>query len=194
MQIWLMASNSFMLPNPETGTGDLKEPPDRIVKYAKQAERGEDDVRTKFQEIVHIRQLLEGEIGQLQKELGQVTEIPQPQSALEATTLVLGMFDSLGEQVGRFAIRAIQADYVQGRLGAAGDKVVVKLDADFLAEDDVVATKHYSNLRSAMESEPWCVEFERKPSKVLDGGGGIYIDGMTIHVDVSKSGDAEVAQ
>ena len=30
------------------------------------------------------------------------------------------------------------------------------------------------------------MEFQRKPTKVLDGGAGIYVDGLTIQVDTKQ--------
>jgi hypothetical protein len=186
LQIWLEASNGFMFPNPEDlYSGRLKNPPEAIRKYARDAEQGLDEQRTKFEELREIERLLKIEIDKLRKDLGEVSEIIQPQSALRGATLVMSTIDALGEQVGRVGVRDLAADYVHSS-GGKEDHVQVKLTLDFLAADDVVATKHYSALMNALESAYWCKELERKATKVLEVGG-VYVEGLSILVDVAKT-------
>ncbi len=187
LQIWLEASNAFMFPNPDDEyPGRLSAPSDELVAYRKRAEAGLDEDRTKMEELLNIRRLLAIDIDRLKRELGQISEVEQPQSALEGLTLVLEVIDGLGEQVGRFGLRGMTANTSQGRSGQ-NDYVLVKLDVDFFANDDVVATRHYNDLANALEAERWCQDFERKPTKPIEGGQGIYADGITIQVDVSKA-------
>ena len=98
---------------------------------------------------------------------------------------MLTAISDLGERVGRFSIRSITADYARGRSGE-NDYVLVKLDMDFYGDTAVDATRNYRNLVNAVKEELWCDEFESKSTREFDGGGGIFIDGMTIRVDVSK--------
>jgi hypothetical protein len=191
MQIWLEASNQFMLPNPDGGyPGRLRNPPDSIANYARLAERGEDAELTKYQEIRRIETRLQNEIIALQKELGQISEIVQPQSAFEGMTLVLTTMDEMGEQLGRFGIRQLTSDFVPGRAGK-DDTVLVKLDLDFFANDDLTATRHYTDFQKALRDQPWCLSCEDKGTKVLDSGDGIYVDGIAIRIDLNLVPDEE---
>jgi hypothetical protein len=186
MQIWLEASNQFMLPNPEDDyPGRLKAPPADLEAYARKAQKGEDDERTKMEQLKRIEQLLTIEIDKVKRELGHISEVVQPQSALEAMTVVLGLMEEKKDEIGRVALRKLAADTQQTR-GDQQPYVLVKLDIDFFAENDVEATKHYNLLQSALEAQVWCKEFERKPNKTLDDNQGIYVEGMTIQVDTSK--------
>ncbi|MEW6072751.1 MAG: pilus assembly protein PilM [Planctomycetota bacterium] len=189
LQTWLESSNTFMLPSSklparadaEPYPGRLKDPSDALVAYCLKAQADEDPDRTKWEQIDEIRKILLREIDAKKKELGQKRDFEPPISALQALTTVLCAIDDLGEQVGRIALRGVNADYMVGKRNNPDD-VVVKLDIDFLAENDVVATSHFTNLLQAFRAEPWCVEFEEKPTKTIDGGGGISVDDMTIHV------------
>jgi Tfp pilus assembly PilM family ATPase len=186
LQLWLESSNRWMFPDPELGwPGRLKSPPEDILDYAREAARGEDEERTKFEEIDEIRKMLSREINRLQKDLGQISEIVQPQSALKALALVMGEVLALDQQVGRFGLREVKADYIPGRGGGA-DYVQIQMDIDFFAQDDVTATAHYTNLVNTLEGQPWCIEVVRKPTKVLEGGAGIAVDGMTVKVDLTR--------
>ncbi len=184
MQIWLRESNERMFPDPKNPQPvRLQNAPEKLLQYAQRAQQGEDEERTKFEEILEIRRQLKIEINRLEKELGQVSEIQQPQSALEASTLVMGVLGGLDV---RFAVRSFDAAYQHGQAGK-GDYVLVKMDMDFLDENSVAATQDYSLVQNAFQSQPWCLEFEGKSNKVLPDDKGIYIDGLAIRVDVSKA-------
>jgi len=187
MQRWLAHSNYYMLPNPKDGwPGRLKSPPKTIKDYALKAEAGGDETRSKYQEIRRIRLLLSEQTTRLQKDLGQVSEVVQPQSALTAACLVMGLVEDLGaNRIGRVGVRELDANYRRGS-SREPDRVEVKLDMDFLAASDLEATRNYTNFVNTTEAEPWCLEFERKPTKVLEGGIGIQVDGITITVDLTK--------
>lgn len=187
LQLWLQYSNSYLLPDPETGwTGRLKDPPKELADFLERAEKGEIDTLTKFQEIQRIRFLLTEEIKKIKRELGQVSDIKQPQSALQGMLLVMGVVKGLGDQVGRYGIRSLSADYRQGRSGAP-DTVEVKLDMDFFAEDSLAATRAYKAMQNALEAETWCVDFAERPTNPLDGGKGISVDGITVEVNVEEA-------
>lgn len=184
LQTWLEVSNNFMLPDPERGyPGRIKNPPARLLDYCRAAAANEDPVgRTKWEQINEVRVILGQEIDTLQKQLGQIRDFEQPPSALEAFTLVMAVIDELGPQVGRVGIRSVNADYT--RRAGKSDEIIIKLNIDFFAEDDVTATAHYTTLRDAIQSEPWCMEFPDKITKPLDGGHGIFVDNLTINVDL----------
>ncbi len=189
MQLWLEASNMRMLPDPKNPqTVRLPNPPEDLKTYAEQAVLGADEERTKFEEIQRIRALLKIHIDRLEKELGQVSEIQQPQSALEASTLVMELLGGLQDV--RFGVRGFEALYQPGQAGRE-DYVQIKMDIDFLAVDNVEATRHYNSVQSAFTSQPWCMDFDSRTNKVLPEDKGIYVDGLTIRVDLDKAPSKE---
>jgi hypothetical protein len=163
----------------------LPNAPPALLAYARKAEAGEDLERTKYEELLEIRRQLKLEIDRLSKELGQVSEIEQPQSALSAATLVMNVIGSMGEGL-RMGIRRFEANY-QHSVANKDDFVTVVLDADFFGENSLEATRSYNQLESQFESQPWCVEFDGKSTKSLEGDKGIQVDGLTIRVDVDRS-------
>ncbi len=186
MQFWLEASNQRMLPDPtSTRAVRLSDPPEVLKNYAALAQAGADLERTKFEELMRIRQLLKIEIERLSKELGQVSDIRQPQSALTATTLVMDLIHSMGEDA-RVGVRRFEANYVDGS-GGKEDSVTVTLDADFFAPDNLQATNLYNDLEKKVKAQPWCVRFEAKSNKELQSGKGIQADGINIQVNVDKA-------
>jgi hypothetical protein len=186
MQLWLRQSNIFLLPDPENGVvGRLKNPPPELLAYMKDAEAGKIADKTKYQEILQIRNDLQAKVDELKRELGQVSDIKQPQSALRAATLVMGVIDGLGADVGRVAVRSLGANYQQGNQRQP-DSVEVTLDMDFFAEDDVEASKHYNALRREILAQPWCVEMPDRPSKPFDSGKGLGVDGISVQVNLEN--------
>lgn len=191
LQIWLEASNQRIFPDPSNPRparlSDIGDNPGvkALADYAAKAQAGHDDQRTKFQELGEIRRQLKINIDSLSKELGQVSEIKQPQSALSAATLVMGVIASMGDGL-RLGIRRFEANY-QHSVANKDDFVVVTLDADFFGESSLEATRAYNQLESQFKSQSWCLEFEGKSSKALEGDKGIQVDGLTIQVNVDKS-------
>jgi Tfp pilus assembly PilM family ATPase len=186
MQFWLEASNQRMLPDSTSmRAARLADPPEVLKNYAAQAQAGLDLERTKFEELMRIRQLLKIEIERLSKELGQVSDIRQPQSALTATTLVMDLIANMGEDA-RIGIRRFEATYVDGS-GNKEDSVTVSLDADFFGPDNLQATQLYNQLEKQIKAQPWCVRFEAKSNKELQNGKGIQADGINIQVNVDKA-------
>lgn len=190
-------SNNYMLSNPASGAaGNLRRAPDAIKDYVARIRAGKETEREPYGQLVHIRDLLKKEIDRLRKELGQDSQITQPQSALEGLSLVLGVLNRMGEEsVGRVALRDLQADYIAGRGGKA-DTVSVRLAMSFFAEDDLSATRHYNDFVNELSSQPWCVEVPARETKPLPGGNGIDVPSLTATLDLSKIARAsnEVAQ
>ena len=190
MQLWLVGSNLFMLGD-EDRAGRLAPPPDGIANYAKRAQRGEDTDRTKMEELKEIQRLLMIEVDNAKRELGVKSSVEQPQSALEAMTMVLTVIEGMGDDIGRVAIRQISSDTALAR-GGKEDFVTVKLDMDFFAENDIVATRNFEKMRGALNAEPWVREFKEEPSKPFEqetGATGVYLDNLTIEVDTTKIPD-----
>jgi Tfp pilus assembly PilM family ATPase len=190
MQIWLEESNARMLPDPRNPRAvRLPDPPKVLLDYAASAQAGLDDQRTKFEEIQRIRKLLNDEILRLSKELGQVSEIEQPQSALTAATLVMDVISSMGESA-RVGIRRFEAAY-QTSAANREDYVMITMDADFFGESSYEATRAYNQFESLIKSKPWCMEFQGKSSKSLDGDKGIQVDGLSIQVNADRGAGGE---
>ncbi len=187
MQIWLEASNQRLLPDPTNASRAVRLPnaPDELIEYAARAQAGNDLERTKFGELMEVRNMIKRQIDKLSKDLGRVSEIEQPQSALAASTLVMSLVATAG-QGARIGIRRLEANYQSGA-GNKDDYVIVSIDADFFGDNSLEATRAYNQLESQFKSQPWCVEFESKSNKSLDGDKGIQLDGLTIHVNVDKS-------
>lgn len=185
MQIWLEESTKRILPDPTNPrAAKIQNPPENLVKYASQAVAGGDLERTKFQEIMQIRALLKRDIDRLGKQLGQVSEIQQPQSALTATTLVMDTIAELGEDA-RVGIRRLEARY-EYPTSNRPDSVMVTIDADVFGPSTLDATKLYNQMENLFKTKPWCLQFEGKSNKSLEGDKGIQVDGINIQVDVSK--------
>jgi Tfp pilus assembly PilM family ATPase len=191
MQLWLENSNRYLLPNDEEGyAGRLKNPPPDLLAFIQKCEAGEVDTLTKYQEIQRIRFLLTEEIKKIQRDLGQVSDIKQPQSALRGMALVMDVINAMGDEIGRFGVRGLNADYRLGRSGA-NDTVEVRLDMDFFAESSLTATRHYKAMESVIENQIWCTDFSDRPTNPLDDGSGITVDSIIIKVNVEAAMAAE---
>ena len=131
---------------------------------------------------------------QAQKDLGQSGEITQPLSALEGAALVLGVIDELGkDKVGRFSIRKLDVQF-RKQAGRNPDRVEVSMDMTFFAPDTLIATEHWTNMRAAIQDQPWCVgEVEGRDNRNLSTGGGIYLDNIRIVVDPLKAEDKKAS-
>ena len=192
LQVWMTASNNFaIIGDTNRGVpGRMKSPPEALVEYAKRAQDGKDTQRTKFEQLQQIRNQLRNEVDALNKKLGRDGAVEQPQSALEATTLVLGVLSDLGkDQVGRFSIRQVMADFREGS-GNKSDKVEVKLSMSFFGSGDQPssnATGNFSAFMNELQSRDWCLEVVRPSTTVMETQEGIFADNIRIDVDVSKA-------
>jgi len=186
LQIWLERSNERLFPDPKDPRPvRLTNPPPALAKKAAEAEAGVITDRTKFQQILDLRGEQKKEIERLSRELGQVSEIKQPQSALTASTLVMDLVVGLGEGA-RIGIRRFESRFQAGS-ASKNDHVVVTLDLDFFGANSLEATRLYNQLEKNFKDQPWCQEFDGKSSKVLDGDKGIQVDGLGILVNVDRA-------
>jgi len=186
MQIWLERNNDRLFPDVEDPRPvRLPNPPEALAKFAAAAEAGLVEDKTKYEELLELRKLQRIEIDTLSRQLGQVSEIKQPQSALTGATLAMKVISSLGEPA-RIGIRRFEARFQAGSANK-GDHVIVTMDVDFFGPNSLEGTKVYNQLEGLFKAESWCQEFEGKTSKVLDGDKGIQVDGLMIQINVDKA-------
>lgn len=189
MQLWLDATTAYLLPREGTWPGYLEKPSDELVAYAKKAMEGGDDTRTKYGEIQQLKKMLQMEILNLQRELGQVSEITLPLSAFKSGVLIMDVMDRMkaSESVPRFAVRQMTSDYVQRAAQRGGDYVQVKLDLDFWGDDGLMATKHFNDFKAEVERQPWVVNVEATNVRSVEGQPITFVDGMKIEIDPTKA-------
>ncbi|MBC8451545.1 MAG: hypothetical protein H8D72_02430 [Planctomycetes bacterium] len=189
MQRWLLSSDQFMLGVPKQGTlGHLTRPDEKLRKRVEGLEQATlDGTQTEYGALLQIRSILQADIRDLKKKLGQNTDIRKPQSAFGALTRVLQVLDDLGqEQHGYFSIRDAQVNFRPARNNAADDQVEVKMSMTFFSETGaLVATEHWDNFRNEVRDRPWCLDFPETKTQTLDGGGGIFVESVRIDVDMS---------
>ncbi len=184
---WIRSNDNYLLGSTTNDTrGRLPLAPDAIKNYSRAIAQGPDGdlERTRFEQLERLRGLIASEIVRLENELGTRTEIEPPQSALEALTAALDVIHGMGEQLGRFAIReVVRAEYRPGTAGAP-DSVSIVLNMTFWG--DLEATRAYNDLMNELERQPWVTAVARRATNTLEGGGGIYVDGLGIDIDTKK--------
>jgi len=197
MQRWLLSSDQFMLGVPKQGTlGHLTRPDEKLKKRVESLEAATlDGTQTEYGALLQVRSLLQADIRDLKKKLGQNTDIRKPQSAFGALTRVLQVLDDLGqEQHGYFSIRDATAVFRPARNASSADSVEVKLSMTFFSESgSLTATEHWDNFRNEVLARPWCVEFPEAKTTTLDGGGGIFVESFRIDVDMSVVEEGEAS-
>ena len=151
---------------------------------------------SKMDQLTNLRRQLEAETKKLEKDLGQDTEIPQPQSALTAMTLVLDVLEKQGANVARPSIRKVTSVYQKARGGSSKtDTVRVAFDITFFADSAALATNFYDAFkRDLKDGNPWYVDFEEHASVPLEDGKGIFLSGIAVTVDVTKAPSREATQ
>ncbi|MCE9594029.1 MAG: pilus assembly protein PilM [Planctomycetes bacterium] len=194
VKAWRASSENFLVGDPAKGhAGNLSQPHTDLDNYLKKYQYHEDrqdgdPERTDYEQMQYEQTLLGREIKKLESQLGTSGEILQPQSALLASTLVLGVFEEAKEKLGRFSIRILDASYVQGTSGRP-DSVKVLLDLSFFGETAVEATIAYDQLEPALRAKPWVTDIEKRGSKEFDEKApakGVFIQQFTILCDLTK--------
>ena len=61
------------------------------------------------------------------------------------------------------------------------------MDADFFGPNSLEATRLKDQLEKQFKAQVWCVDFEGKSSKALEGDKGIQADGLTIQINVDRA-------
>lgn len=190
---WRDAAVTFMIPPNMEDAGNLNPPPKWMVSYAKNATgrtaEGEfrvDTARTSYEQLTYLRGRLRTEVLSLQRELGQAGDFEQPQSSLKGATYVLDILDGTRAKGARPSIRYLKAAYNRGN-STTPDNVTVYMDVTFFAEDTATGTEHFEDFRSAVESQPWHLDFNPARTDPLENGEGIIVERITIKMDVSKT-------
>jgi hypothetical protein len=93
----------------------------------------------------------------------------------------------------RPSLRKVRSTYQLGRAGKP-DSVRVAFDVSFFAADPVQATRDYETFRNLLAQQPWHVEFDSRPSTTLENSKGIFLQGITETVDLTKAPPVPVAQ
>lgn len=185
LDAWTKSNHNYLIGSTNDGTrGRLPLAPDFIKNYSRRiAENPETDAeRTQLERLQNLNALLLQEIGRLERELGTKTDIAPPQSALEAMTHTLDVIHGMGEQLGRFAIREVRAQQNPGTAGG-GEHVQIVFNMTFWG--DLEATRAYNDMMNELERQPWVTRVERRGTNTLEGGNGIYVDGITVQVDTN---------
>jgi Tfp pilus assembly PilM family ATPase len=196
----LNSTVNYMMGDPKKGqAGNLAYPPEALANYIKNTasevpgsdplEWKVDPIRNRYEQLTFIRTLLEAERKKLSKDLGQDTEITQPQSAFKGMTLVLDtLYDGGKKTFGRTSLRSLDATY-QTRAGK-NDKVVVTMSVVFYSDNDSTteATRNYEAFYSALRSQPWYIEDRPSASETVKGvETGIYLPSISVTVDTTKA-------
>lgn len=138
-------------------------------------------------QLEYIEGEIQRKILELQRELGQVTDVPQPPSAFHGMSAVLETFaDNLESQGWRPSFRRLRATS-SDRKGRE-PSVEVALDLTFFADSDSEATRHYENWKALVEGKPWCRSVDGRGNTPLANGKGIFIQGLKVDVDPTKLG------
>ena len=195
VRYWRDSSVAFMIPGIGR-TGNLDPPPAAIKKYTdsttgeiSQGLYRDDEFRSRYEQMTYLRTKLKQEITKLNKELGHIREMPQPQSALKGVTHILDILDDTRAEGARPSIRYIKATYNRGS-SSRNDEVNVVLNVTFFAEDPGTGTTHFESFRRKVEAQPWNMEFSTVTTNPLENGEGISIDRIKIKMDVSKTEEA----
>ncbi len=195
---WMEAMRNFTIGVPEEGkAGSLTDPPQDLSNYIKGALAGDfDDEEAPMEQFDRVYQKLGQHILRLRSTLGQTDGVGQPMSALSASSLVLDVFDELGEEtLGRVAFRKFEAQYRPGNRGRTEENVTVKLDLSFFAENDATATRNFNRLEEELQARDWVLSTDSKGTDSFKGENtGISTNGFEILVDVSRAtGEADGA-
>lgn len=185
LRFWVDSNVNYMVGEAEMNRpGSLRPIPDDLKPYLEIFRRGGDPGEPALESLQEMRTRIQEKVLALQRELGQSSDVTQPQSAFVASNLVLGVLEEHQEQW-RPSLRKVDAQYQEGR-GTRTDSVKVTLDVTFFASNVLTATQNYEEFQRALEEHDWFVEFEGKRSEPLENGRGIFVQGAPITVDVSK--------
>lgn len=204
IDFWRRYANAYMLGDPAKGqAGDLEQVPKPLADYIAFCKKASekpgvaanlnpevDPDRTRIEQLKNEQRLLRIEVGKLDKELGNTGEVTLPQSALEASTLTLGVLTDMGEpRVGRVGIRKLTAAFQPGRT-VGSDKVEVGIDLTFFSVDSTQATVAFEDYISELRKKPWVIEVEPGSTKALPenpaDNKGIYTESFKVRCDLSK--------
>lgn len=194
LAFWRDSSMNHLVGSAKTQEpGNLLYPSEGITKYVDRLRTKEDPnqrhaddpLRDRFQQLTQVKSLLQKEIKQLEEDLGQGSEIVQPQSAFKALNNVIQVMSEAGPSIGRPSLRKVQATYKQGKRGAE-DSVDVVMDITFFAENTIDATEHFENFVEKLRQQPWYESHEDRTTKTIEDGKGISVTGFPVTLNLMK--------
>ena len=193
---WLQSNKNFLVNDPKAGKrGNLEKPWPELQKLVEDAGKKENPLLaanqwSRLDQLRQIERALVLRQDKLNKELGNTGEVKQPQSVLEALTLITNTMVDMGDALGRISIRNLNANYVPARTGTT-DLVTVTFSLSFHSEEGAIAaTRSFEALKTELERQPWVTEVAARSSKEFPDGKGIYSDGYAITCDLSKAAAA----
>jgi hypothetical protein len=137
-------------------------------------------------QLKYIEGQLKKGINDLQKELGQVSDVPQPPSALHGLSLVLGtLADNMEAEGWRPSFRRLRATS-NDRKGKESS-VDVTFDLTIFAESDTAAINDYEAWLAKVQSQAWCNGIDQRATTPLENGKGISTTGLKISIDPKKA-------
>ena len=158
---------------------------DRAKPYYTLSGKLPDDLLSPLDELAMVEKILGDKIQELQKEVGDIQDVPLPPSAFAAMTLVLGVLN--GNDAWRPSLRGLRATYERERSDKP-EHVSIKLDATFFAKGSFEATRHLAEFDRALKAKPWCGAdgVDDVTTDPIEGDAGLSFKGKTIRVDLSK--------
>ena len=178
---WIVGSDS-MRPILNPVPKDLL---DRSKPYAAKGVQFGDGVQEPLDELVTIDRMLKSKVLELQKELGDIQEIPLPPSAFASMTCVLNTLNS--NEDWRPSLRALRADFVkENKSDKMPEHTKVRLDVTFFADSVPDASNDIAAFESALRAQPWCLDVEPATLTPTEGEPGLYFKGKVVLVDPSK--------
>lgn len=185
LAFWRDSSRNYLIGDLKTGKkGALEFPSDAIGKYA--ANLAKDETRTDFEKLRFLKGQIDEEVKKLEKQLGQDTEITQPQSALQGLMIVLGAVESQIKEGATPSLRKIEAAYVPARPGKT-DFVHVTLDISFFASSSAEGSQQYFELKTKLRALPGFIDLDEKTTNSLEGDKGLSVPALGVDIDVSKA-------
>lgn len=137
-------------------------------------------------QLKYIEGQLKKGINDVQKELGQVSDVPQPPSALHGLSLVLEtLADNMEAEGWRPSFRRLRSTS-NDRKGKESS-VDVTIDLSLFGDSDTDARRDYEAWLSKMETQPWCLKVDRRATTPLENGKGISTSGLKISIDPKKA-------
>lgn len=202
LRFMLESSVNYMMGDPKKGTpGNLEYPSDKLKAYVDNytnkvpgsdpPEYRVDPERNRYEQLTYIRSLLLADQRELQKQMGQDTELVKPQSALKALTVVLDVIAQSDGKYGRVAFHSIDSLY-RATSSNKPDMVIVTLEMAFFAESSGEASTNYETFFNDLKTYPWYVDHDYSRSDPIKGAeSGAFLPNITIQVDVSKADEVK---
>ncbi len=154
----------------------------RAAKYRNIKTMAElDSLNDPVQELREVVALMDKEVLEVSKAVGDTQEFPLPPSAFSAMTLVLGKLGS--NKAWRPSLRGLQASYEKRNNKGRQEHIRIHLDATFFAKDTVEATRHINEFARSLREEQWCLEVETPQTTPLKTDDGLSFKKFVVRVD-----------